>query len=353
LERVTFRAPRKGSGGFFAALARNVVSGLPYAVARYRSPAQAAAIRRLCTERDIDLVVCDFLAPSINVPSDLPVPTVLFQHNLEADIWERHAQVARHPVTRAYLREQWRRMIRFERRETRRYDLVIAVSDADRDAMIAKYGVARISAVPTGVDNDFFRPSGQVERRPREIVFTGSMDWMPNGDGIRWFVEAVWPRIRERVPDATLSVVGRNPPAALVADLREGANGIEVTGTVPDIRPYLERAAVVVVPLRVGGGTRLKIFEAMAMERPIVSTTIGAEGLPLEPGRDIVIADAAEDFAEQTVRLLEDPTASARIAHAGAARVRAQFGWPEAAARFGRLCEDVVAAHTRTQSRAA
>lgn len=339
LIRVPFSAPPKGTGAFFAGLARNVFSGLPYAVSRYRSTAMREAIRSAVRERKVDLVVCDFLTPSVNVPSNLGVPTLLFQHNVEAAIWERHASVAKHPVTRAYMREQWRRMRAFERQECRRFDHVIAVSDADRETFATDYGVSAVSSVPTGVDTEFFRPSGKVARRPREIVFTGSMDWMPNEDGLVWFAGEILPLVRAQLPDVTLAVVGRNPTARIRA-LSAGVPGVEVTGTVPDIRPYLERAAVVVVPLRVGGGTRLKIYEAMAMERAIVSTTIGAEGLPVSDGTDIRIAADPVAFADALVQLLRDPDAAARIGAAAAAMVRDRFGWTRAAERFAEVCEE-------------
>lgn len=351
---VPFSAPSKGTAAFYRDLARNVFSSLPYAVARYRSSAMREAIRRAVRERQVDLVICDFLSPSPNVPDDLGVPTLLFQHNVEAAIWERHAHVAEHSVKRAYMREQWRRMTAFERRECRRFDHVIAVSEADRDAFRQGYGVASVSDVATGVDIDFFRPSGEVPLRPHEIVFTGSMDWMPNEDGIAWFVHDVLPLIRRDVPDATLAIVGRNP-TPLVRGLAAVADGIEVTGTVPDIRPYLERAATIIVPLRVGGGTRLKIYEAMAMERAVVSTTIGAEGLPVRDGNEIRIADDASAFAATIVEVLRTPPEAARLGVAAARLVRERFGWAQVTAQFAAACEATVAARrgAATNGRAA
>lgn len=347
LIRVPFSAPPKGTAAFYADLARNVCSSLPYAVARYRSTAMREAIRRAVHERGIDLVICDFLTPSINVPRDLGVPTLLFQHNVEAAIWERHATVATHPVKKAYMREQWRRMRAFERDECRRFDHVIAVSPADRDVFRDEYGVASVSDVPTGVDTDFFRPSGSVVVQPHEIAFTGSMDWMPNEDGIAWFVREVLPMVKRELPDASLSIVGRNPTAGVRA-LGDDAGGVVVTGSVPDIRPFLERAGAIIVPLRVGGGTRLKIFEAMAMERPIVSTTIGAEGLPVEDGTDIRIADDAADFAGAVVSLLRDPAYGAALGAAAARQVREHFGWQHVTEEFAAACAAAVErAHRR------
>lgn len=334
--RVPFAPPPRRSVAFFLALARNLVSPLPYAIARYRSGALRDVIRRLVREGGIDVVICDFLAPSLNVPADLGVRTVLFQHNVEASIWERHATVARNPVVRAYFALQWRRMRAWERAECRRFDRVVAVSAEDAASFARDYGVTGARAVPTGVDVQYFRPSGGVPRDRREVLFVGSMDWMPNEDGIRWFTEAVLPLVRARVPDAHLTVVGRKPSGWLTALAASGH--VTVTGTVPDVRPYLERAAVVVVPLRVGGGTRLKIFEGMAMERATVSTTIGAEGLPVGHGEDILIADSPQAFAEAVVALLEDPARADALGAAAAERVRREFSWEYA----GRAFEEAI-----------
>jgi sugar transferase (PEP-CTERM/EpsH1 system associated) len=341
VERVPFAPPAKGTVGFYLDLLCNVFSPLPYAVARYRSGELRERVRSLCGKGDVDVVVCDFLAPSLNVPNELGAPTVLFQHKVEAMIWERHATVARHPVKRAYMRRQWQRMLRHERAECARFDHVIAVSPEDAAVFRDQFGISAVSHVPTGVDTDFFRPSDKVERRPHEVVFTGSMDWMPNEDAIRWFVQDILPLVRARVPDVTLTVVGRNPPAAVRA-LGENA-GITVTGSVPDVRPYIERAAAFIVPIRIGGGTRLKIFEAMAMERPVVSTAVGAEGLPVRDGVDTLLADSPDAFADAVVQLLLDPALAARIGNAAAAAVRAEYGWDRVAVRFAELCGEIAA----------
>ncbi|MCC6316293.1 MAG: glycosyltransferase [Gemmatimonadaceae bacterium] len=339
--RVPFTQPAKGSPGFYLDLARNLASTQPYAVAKYRSPAMEEAIRNAVRTGDYDVVVCDFLFPSLNVPDDLGVPTLLFQHNVEATIWERHTAVATSWLKRWYLGLQWRRMTAWERRECQRFSHVVAVSDADRDAMRAAYGTSHVSSVPTGVDTDYFRPAQREPQRPKEIVFTGSMDWMPNEDGIGWFCDEVLPLIRARVPDATLAIVGRNPTGR-VRELASRHAGVTVTGTVPDVRPWLERAGVLVVPLRVGGGTRLKIYEGMAMERATVSTTIGAEGLPVAHGEEILIADEATGFADAVVRTLTDADFAHQLGMRAARRVRRDFSWASVAAQFTVACEAAV-----------
>lgn len=333
LIRVPFTEAPRRSPRFWLELAGNLMSPLPYAVAKYRSDAMRAEIERAVRERGVDLVVCDFLFPSQNVPDGLPCRTVLFQHNVEAMIWKRHAQVREGRLSHGYFKAQWRRMARFERAECRRFDQVVAVSSDDAEVLEREYGLSGVADVPTGVDTDYFRPSGAEAQEPFDLVFTGSMDWMPNEDGILWFVDEILPRIHRRRPEATLTVVGRNPPPRIAALAGRDAR-LRVTGTVPDVRPYLERASVFVVPLRVGGGTRLKVYEALAMERALVSTTIGAEGLPVTDGRHLLLADDPAAFADAVVGLLDDPARSRQLGADGAAFVREHFGWDRVADDF-------------------
>jgi polysaccharide biosynthesis protein PslH len=339
LIRIPFREARRGSARFWMELLVNAASSLPYAVAKYRSPAMRREVIRAARDLGIDVVVCDFLFPSQNVPDRLPCRTVLFQHNVEAAIWQRHAAVKTNPLAKAYFTEQWRRMKRFEGAECRRFDRLIAVSRADAEALEREYGIAGVADVPTGVDTDYFRPGENATRLPHEIVFTGSMDWMPNEDGIAWFAGEVLPRIHQARPDVTVTVVGRNPPPGIQA-LAARDPRLRVTGTVPDVRPYMEQAAVFVVPLRIGGGTRLKIYEAMAMECPVVSTTIGAEGLPLEHGHHLLIADDADAFARAVLDLLHDASLAGSMGRSAATFVRENYSWARASEEFERLLGD-------------
>jgi len=336
LMRIPMRTAAKGSPAFYWELLRNLASPLPYAVAKYRSAAMGGEIAR-CVRGSIDLVVCDFLFPAVNVPEHLPVPAVLFQHNVEASIWERHAAVASHPLKRAYLHRQWLRMQAFERMQCRRFDHVVAVSPEDAAAFAEGYGARAVSHVPTGVDVDYFRPTGTTPSDPRALLFTGSMDWMPNEDAVAYFVDAMLPAIESEIPDVSFTIVGRNPSPS-VYGLMAKSSRVRVTGTVPDVRPYLDAARVFVVPLRVGGGTRLKIFEAMAMEKAIVTTSIGAEGLPVRHGEHLLIADTAPAFAEAVLKLLRDPTLAAAMGARAAELVRSHFGWRHAAEQFADSC---------------
>ena len=336
---IPHRRREKFTTGFYVELVLNLASDLPYAIKKYES----AEMRREIEKRigSFDVLICDFLAPAVNVPRDLDCATVLFQHNVEAMIWKRHYEVQTNPAKKTYLFRQWRKMFDFEARTCPRFDCVVAVSREDRDMMQEQYGVKNVYDVPTGVDTDFFRPSGNQTPKPYNLVFTGSMDWLPNEDAIRYFTEQIMPRIKQTVPAVTLTVVGRDPYPALL-DLSKRDPSVIVTGRVEDVRPYMEEAAVYIVPLRIGGGTRLKIYEAMAMEKAIVSTSIGAEGLPVTDGNEIVLADTPELFADAVVKLLKDPRVADEIAQRAAVRVRAEFGWGTVADSFAAVCDRAI-----------
>jgi sugar transferase (PEP-CTERM/EpsH1 system associated) len=337
----------KFTPGFYAELALNLASRLPYAIKKYQSAAMEEAVSRLLESGEFDVMVCDFLAPAVNVPRKLSCPAILFQHNVEAMIWKRHYEVQTNPVKKAYLYRQWRKMQRFESVACRRFDSVVAVSREDRDFMVQQYGAVNTFDVPTGVDTDFFQPTGKEERVAHSMVFTGSMDWLPNEDAIRYFTEQIMPRIKQQLPDATLIVVGRNPYPALLELSRRDAS-IIVTGRVDDVRPYMERAAAYVVPLRIGGGTRLKIYEAMAMEKPIISTTVGAEGLPVRDGVELILADEPDSFAAAVVRVLSDEQVASDLGMQAAATVRESFGWRKVAESFEKICRQEPAVEQRS-----
>jgi sugar transferase (PEP-CTERM/EpsH1 system associated) len=318
---------RKGSPRFFAQAAWHLADPLPYAVGQYRSRAYARRVTELLSTQSFDVVVTDFLPPIVNLPRRLPCPAVLFTHNVEAEIWRRHAETATRAVTKYLYGVQHRRMLRFEGSALARFDALLAVSDADRETFARLYPrVDRdaIHVVRTGVDVEFFAPTPSAADSV-ELVFTGSMDWLPNEDGMLWFCRDILPLIRQRVPDATLSIVGRAPSAPVKQLAQE--HGVRVTGRVDDVRPYMTDAAVFVVPLRIGGGTRLKIFEAMAAAKAVVSTTVGAEGLPVTNGRDIMLADDPASFADSVVRLIRNESERRGLEYAARTLVAQHFDW--------------------------
>ncbi len=318
----------KGNAAFYADVLRRLADPLPYAAAKYRSGEFRARLRMLLDSQPFDLLVCDFLVPAVNLPDTLPCPSVVFTHNVEADIWRRHVETQGNGVRRWLFRQQWHRMLRFERDTLARFGLVLAVSEADRRAFAQLYGAAiaaPVFVVKTGVDTDYFAPAPAARPRPRHLVFTGSMDWIPNEDAMVYFARDVLPRIRRDEPDVTLGIVGRAPTPRVRALAREP--GIDVTGTVDDVRPHVLAAALYVVPIRIGGGTRLKIFEALAMGKAVVSTTVGAEGLPVTDGTNVRLADGPEPFAAAVTGLIRDAAERCRLESAGRARMIARYDW--------------------------
>jgi glycosyltransferase involved in cell wall biosynthesis len=339
---IPFVAPRVGSRDFLAAMTRSWLSPLPVDLWKWRVDAVRDRARLLA--QDAEVCVADFLVSFPNVPKT-SAPLILFEHNVEYMIWQRLAAVERRSWRRALLELEWRKMRRAERASCTRADLTIAVSEDDRERLQTLAPAAHCVAVPTGVDTNYFSPGDAIET-PHHLVFTGSMDWFPNEDAILYFADAILPRIRLQIPDVTLAVVGRNPSARLLAAVQR--TGIVVTGTVDDVRPFMADAAVYVVPLRAGGGTRLKIFEALAMGKAVVSTTVGAEGLAVTHGHNIVIADDPDAFARSVIELLRDPAKRGALGRAGRQLVETRYSWEQAARDFERHCYEAGA---RTRDR--
>ena len=335
VETIERSDPAKGSLRFYADAALHVVDPLPYAVGKYRSAAFRRKLDRLFAEESFDLLVCDFLFPAVNLPEHLPCPSVIFTHNVESEIWRRHAETKRSVLSKLLYGAQHRRMLRYERQTLRRFDGVLAVSDADRETLAHLYPDAirqPVHVVPTGVDTAYFSPvprDQQPVTRNRQpvpsLIFTGSMDWLPNEDAMLYFCREILPFIRSEEPLARLTIVGRAPTPA-VKKLADAA-GIVVTGRVDDVRPYMREASVYVVPLRIGGGTRLKIFEAMAMGKAVVSTTIGAEGLPVTNGTHVMVADDPASFARAVVVLIRDADRRQQLEVAARALVVEKYDW--------------------------
>ena len=343
IDAVPYTLPKQGTSRFALAVARSWASPYPADLWRWRIPAVRARIRERLAE-GVDLCVADFLVAMPNLPSRTTTPVVLFEHNVEYMIWKRLHEVEKRPARRALLGLEWRKMQQYEARACARASLTVAVSEADRALLAANAPGADIRAIGTGVDTTYFHPNGAVEA-PASLVFTGSMDWYPNEDAIMYFIAEILPELRREVPGLSLAVVGRDPADRLRAAC--GAAGVQVTGTVADVRPHVAEAAVYVVPLRIGGGTRLKIFEALAMGKAVVSTRVGAEGLPIVPGEHFLQADSPADFTQAVVTLLKDPDRRRALGRAGRRLVEERYSWTQVTRQFEGHCEEVVARHAR------
>lgn len=317
---------------------RHLSDPVPYAVSRFSFNRVQKQLREWFERRAFDVVVCDFLDAAVNFPEPLTIPTVLFQHNVESEIWRRHAENGSGWLKGTVYRIEFSKMQKYEQEMVRRFQHVIAVSENDATLMSAWVDPSHISVVPTGVDLSKFQPDLSRTAVQPLVMFVGAMDWMPNADAVEYFCQQIWPRVLEQIPDARFRIVGRNPSSRIQA---LASRNMEVTGLVPSVIEHLRDAAVVVVPLRVGGGTRLKIYEAMAMGRAVVSTTIGAEGLDVHDGRDIVLADDPAKFADEVVQLLAEDSLRQRYERA-AAELAAKYDWTAVASRFGEVLQQIA-----------
>lgn len=309
---------------------RALPSAAPFSVEKWTHAAVRHRVQQWMRTRTHDVIVCDFLAASNNFPRQLDIPTVLFQHNVETELWRRQATVERNPLRRAVFQLEARKMAHYERAVVSRFHHVIAVSEHDRALMSRLVDERHITVVPTGVDIERFTAAVSAEPRTPLVMYLGSMDWEPNVDGVEWFAREMWPRVRTAVPTAQFRIVGRDPVARVRA---LASDTITVTGSVPSVVEHLAEAAVLVVPLRIGGGTRLKILEAMGAARAVVSTRIGAEGLDVTHDDNILLHDTAADFAEAVITVLRDDAKRKRLA-ANAKRTAERYDWSSVVREF-------------------
>lgn len=318
----------------------------PYAVSRFACFPVQDQLRTWFREQRFDVAVCDFLDAAVNFPGRLNIPSVLFQHNVESEIWRRHAATAGNPVKKMMYGMEVRKMLRYEQVEVRKFHHVVAVSESDRALMTQWVDGDRITVVPTGVDLDEYRPDPNAPEAGPLVTFVGAMDWEPNVDGVEYFASDIWPAIKAEVPEARFRIVGRNPGRRVQ---KWASDSIEVTGRVPSVVEHLRQSAVAIVPLRIGGGTRLKIYEAMATAKAVVSTTVGAEGLDVHHGRDIILADDPRSFAQAVIMLLRDRELRRRYEQA-AAETAARCDWPAIGERFSEVLRAVVERKSSTAS---
>ncbi len=302
---------------------------------------ESAELRNALAERlaagDVDLVHLDELLLSRLLPADTEVPTVLHHHKLDVEFaTETLRRDSLNPRRRLEAELDLRKLRSLERAGAERHRFQVTCSEGDAALLHKRYPDLEIAAVPSGYDPSFFVPDASARREPETLLYLGHMGYAPNVDGVRWFAAAVLPLLLAARPDTRLRIVGREPAPA-VREL--SCDAIEVVGEVPDVRPYLSATAALVVPLRIGGGTRLKVVEGLAMGAPTVATHIGAQGLGLRDGRELRLADEAAGFAEAILELLQDPAEAARLAERGRLTVERRFRWSALA--------DQVAEHWR------
>ena len=307
-------------------IARAIFHKQPLTVAKYYVPAMESAIKQLIQSRMFDVIHFEMLHAGqyLQALPNLRVPTLLSLQNIDSSIWRRFARQTGNPLQKLAFWMQYRSFQRYERLMAEKFSACACVSEKDKDLLAHLCPEISIEVIPNGVDVESYQPDHSLTEKST-LVYTGSMDWLPNEDAVLYFHEQIFPLIEAQMPQVKFYIVGQNPTER-VKQLSRRDNVI-VTGMVDDVKPYIAKASVYVVPLRIGGGTRLKILEALAMEKAVVSTTIGCEGLQLTQGKDILVADEPEKFARLVIQLAQDEKFRQRLGRSGRRQVEEKYDW--------------------------
>lgn len=331
-------------------LHRHVAFGLgaiyprPFSVLAHASRRLAARMAEISSSGRTDIAHLDTIALAPYRERCGTVPVVLAHHNVESQLMARRAEYETSAPARFYIRSQAKRLERYERAQAPRFPLNIAVSEADAANLRRLAPTARVAVVPNGVDTEYF--TARPATGEPCLVYTGGMNMFANRDAVEWFLEAIWPEVKRAVPGARFFAIGQQPSERVLALARtDGA--IEAPGFVDDVRPWVARSAVYVVPLRVGGGTRLKMLDAMAQGKAIVTTPLGAEGIEGVDGEHFILADGARAFTAAVIALLRDPERRERLGRAARARACERYAWPilgrELATHYAKVVEEARA----------
>ena len=322
-------------------LLRCAVESRPLELNFLRSTELLATVRRLIAKIDYDVVQIEHsrMAPYLEaVPLGSHVARVLDLHNVTSSQYERLARIELTPIGRIRSWLYSRMMRRWEPQYAERFDSCLAVSNQDREELLSANPRLRVEVIPNGVDTNLFKPFAPSQGKPA-LLFVGNMEYAPCADAAIWFCRQILPRIRRRLGEVEVWIVGRSPPPELS---RLGRDGVHVTGQVEDVVPFYQRSSLSIVPLRAGGGTRLKILESMALGRPVVSTTIGCEGLDVVDGEHLLVADDPENFADSALRLLTDEAQSQKMAHQARQLVVSRYDWNSIAEQLLQVYAEVA-----------
>lgn len=337
--------PRKSGLLFPARLAANLLSPLPYSVASHQSARMRDTVNAYAARHKVDVWQFEWTG-YVDTLDDPLANKVVIAHNVDSLIWQRYAAAERNPLKRLYIQQQRRKFERFEKRIFHEATRLVAVSDADAQLMRSQYGVENPTIVDNGINRAFF---AQVQRKPdpQRILFLGALDWRPNLDALKVLLNDVMPRVRQQEARAKLCIVGRHPPEWLRKRTRDN-RAVELHADVPDVRPDLAECGVMTVPLRIGGGSRLKILEALAANVPVISTRIGAEGLHLTPGREYELADDVDQMAAALTDSIRHPARYQAMAENGRAVVHQHYDWNGLADKLEQVWDSSVVSHQRS-----
>ncbi|WP_186368946.1 glycosyltransferase family 4 protein [Bacillus tropicus] len=304
-------------------LFKNLFSMIPYNMYKYINRNMEIELLEILKEEKIDLIYIDHLHMAYYAEflkrnfEELNIPIVLRQHNVESTIFERAVQEEKNIIKKMYLKIQHHRLYKYESRVVNQFDEIFTITDDDSDRMLEMNNKIKISCVPAGVDIEKYKPiSNLVKNNKPVITFLGTMSWLPNINGIEWFLDEIFPEVLKFNADVILYIVGKNPPEKLYRYQKKYPHNLVITGFVEDEREYVAQSEVFIVPLKIGGGMRIKILNALAMKKAIVTTSIGVEGIKISSD-GICIADNKQEFVESIINLLQDNNFSTEMSEKG------------------------------------
>ncbi len=328
---------RKSGMIFYWKLLLNLFSKNPYIVSSHYSFEFQKSLNEAIRELRPDIIIAEWTPYTVFVSDIDSIKKIMVAHNIESTIWQRYYENEKNFLKKQYIKEQWRKLLAFEKTSFEKADGVTAVSKIEAEEISSISGNKQVAVIENGVDLAYFVPQGKTGEK-LNLVFTGSMDWRPNQDATTFFVESIFPLLRKHFPHITATFVGRNPTEEIT--VFGEIDGITITGTVDDVRPYIAEGSIYIVPLRIGGGSRLKILEALAMKKPIVSTTVGAEGLQTEDRKHLLLAETPQDFLDAIIELTKNQTLADSLGENGRKLVEEKYGWDAISEKFySFLCE--------------
>jgi polysaccharide biosynthesis protein PslH len=318
----------------FFALVKNIFSSLPFVAEKYFSKEMVSEIKLILKQEDIDVVHVDILPMMIYAPLFTGYPIVLVEHNVESLLQERRVKLTNNPISKLFWYLQYKKLSAFESKQVGSATCCAAVSYQEKKLLSEMNSEARIEIVPNGVDTRYFQPNGTVQSD--SLVFVGGLHWFPNSDGMSFFLEKIYPVITKSLRNIKVVVIGKENSNF------KYAGKIEQVGFVDDVRPYVHSAKVFIVPLRIGGGTRLKILDAMAMGKAIVSTSIGCEGLEVVKNRHIIIEDDPLKFANSVIELLLDEKKRKSLGENARKLVEEKYEWEIIGKKMNEIYETIM-----------